>query len=85
VIALDDLCSGVLITTVYTPAGIPVASTLTDPTGAYMIEGLDAGAYTVFAEPLSGRITAANIVAYAPNTNLYPGSDVNTNFTTRYR
>jgi hypothetical protein len=65
-------------------AGIPVASTLTDPTGAYTIEGLDACAYTVFAEPLSGRITPANIVAYAPNTNLYPGSDVNTNFTTRY-
>jgi hypothetical protein len=35
-------------------AGIPVASTLTDPTGAYTIEGLDAGAYTVLQSHYPG-------------------------------
>jgi hypothetical protein len=62
-------------------SGQPVASTVTDPTGAYSIQGLPAGAYTVFAEPLSGRIGVSNISTL---TTIYPSSTVNTNFTTRY-
>jgi hypothetical protein len=61
--------------------GAPVASTVSDPTGAYTIEGLDAGAYTVYAEPLDGPITISNISSLA---DVY-GSGVLTTFTTRSR
>jgi hypothetical protein len=61
--------------------GMPVASTVTDPGGAYSIQGLAPGSYTVYAEPLSGRIGPANIGTLSV---IYPGSTVNTNFTTRY-
>ena len=61
--------------------GVPVASTLTDPSGTYSIQGLDPGPYTVYAEPLSGRISPGNIGTLS---NVYPGSTVNTGFTTRY-
>ena len=62
-------------------SGQPVASTVTDPNGNYSIQGLPAGSYTVFAEPLAGRITVSNISTL---TAVYPSSTVNTNFTTRY-
>jgi hypothetical protein len=61
--------------------GVPVASTMTDPSGAYSIQGLAPGSYTVYAEPLSGRIVPANIGTLFA---VYPGSTANTNFTTRY-
>jgi len=61
--------------------GVPVASSVTDPSGSYTIEGLDAGAYTVYAEPLDGPITIANISSLR---SAY-GSAVNTTFTSRSR
>jgi hypothetical protein len=61
--------------------GVPVASTVTDPSGLYTIQGLTPGTYSVFAEPLSGTISAGNILTLQI---IYPGSSVNTNFTTRY-
>jgi predicted Zn-dependent protease len=61
--------------------GVPVASTVTDPSGAYSIQGLAPGSYTVYAEPLSGRIGPANIGTLFA---VYPNSTANTNFTTRY-
>jgi hypothetical protein len=61
--------------------GLPVASTVTDPSGAYTIEGLDAGPYTVYAEPLDGPIRIDNIGSYI---EVY-GPGVNTSFTTRFR
>jgi hypothetical protein len=61
--------------------GVPVASTVTDPSGAYSIQGLAPGSYTVYAEPLSGRIGPANIGSLSA---IYPDSTVNTNFTARY-
>jgi len=61
--------------------GTPVASTVTDPSGGYLIQGLDPGSYTVYAEPLSGRIGPVNISTV---TTTNPSATVNTNFTTRY-
>jgi hypothetical protein len=61
--------------------GSPVASTVTDPTGTYTIEGLDAGSYTVYAEPLDGPITISNISSLQ---SIY-GSSVNSTFATRSR
>ena len=62
-------------------SGQPVASTVSDPSGNYSIQGLPAGTYTVFAEPLAGRIGTQNISTLGA---IYPSSTVNTNFTTRY-
>jgi hypothetical protein len=60
--------------------GQPVASTVTDPSGNYSIQGLPPGPYTVFAEPLAGRISPGNI---ATLSTIYSGT-VNAYFTTRY-
>jgi hypothetical protein len=65
-------------------SGQPIASTLTDPSGNYSIEGLPAGTYTVFAEPLSGRINSGNVSTLTGNLGIYPNLTVNTGFTTRY-
>ncbi len=62
--------------------GTPAASSVTDPNGAYTIEGLDAGSYTVYAEPLDGPITISNISSLSAT---YSGSTANTAFTTRFR
>jgi len=62
--------------------GAPVASSVTDPNGSYTIEGLDAGVYTVYAEPLDGPITINNISSLS---TVYPGVSVNSTFTTRAR
>src|SRR5262249_52564601 len=85
--------SGVIRTTTNAPVygavvvavnanGLPVASTVTDPNGAYTIEGLDAGVYSVYAEPLDGPIMFNNISSLA---RVYSGATANTNFTTRSR
>ena len=63
-------------------SGNPVASSVTNPNGEYTIEGLDAGSYTVYAEPLDGPISISNIDSL---TSVYPSSAVNSNFTTRFR
>ena len=62
--------------------GQPVASSITNPSGQYTIEGLDAGVYTVYAEPLDQPITVDNVSTL---TRIYAGQVVNTNFTTRFR
>jgi hypothetical protein len=62
--------------------GTPVASAITDPTGAYTIAGLDAGSYTVYAEPLDGPITINNITSLL---RVYPSATPNTSFATRFR
>jgi hypothetical protein len=63
-------------------SGNPVASAVTDPNGAYTIEGLDAGSYTVYAEPLDGPISISNISSLP---GVYPSSTANSNFTTRFK
>jgi len=62
--------------------GTPAASSVTDPNGAYTIEGLDAGVYSVYAEPLDGPITINNISSLL---RVYSGASVNSTFTTRAR
>lgn len=62
--------------------GQPVASFITDPQGKYTIAGLDAGSYTVFAEPLDRPVTVDDFFTLA---RVFPGATVNTNFTTRFR
>ena len=62
--------------------GAPVGSAVTDPSGAYTIEGLDAGSYTVYAEPLDGPITIDNITSLL---DVFSGSMVNSTFATRFR
>jgi hypothetical protein len=63
-------------------SGQPVASALTDTNGQYTIAGLDAGTYTVYAQPLDGATTAANVYTLP---RIYPGQNVNTSFTARFR
>lgn len=63
-------------------SGSPVATAITNPSGQYTIEGLDAGSYTVYAEPLDQPLTIGNVPTLP---RIYPGQTVNTNFTTRYR
>jgi hypothetical protein len=62
--------------------GLPVASGLTDPNGRYTISGLDAGAYTVYAESMDLPLTIGNVSTLP---RIYPGMVVSTNFTTRFR
>ena len=61
--------------------GTPVAGTITNPSGTYTIEGLDAGAYTVYAEPMDGPFTISNVQTLS---RIYLGSTTTSNFTTRY-
>jgi hypothetical protein len=63
-------------------SGTPAGSAVTDPAGAYTIEGLDAGSYTVYAEPLDGPIMLNNISSLP---DVFPGLQANTTFTTRSR
>ena len=63
-------------------SGQPVASAITNPSGVYTFEGLDAGAYTVFAEPMDQPFTVSNVSTLP---RIYPSSTVNSNFTTRFR
>jgi hypothetical protein len=63
-------------------SGQPVASAITDPGGLYTIAGLDPGTYTVYAEPMDAPFQSGNAATLA---RIYPGSAVNTSFTTRFR
>jgi len=62
--------------------GQPVASAISDPSGNYVIAGLDAGSYTIFAEPMDQPLTSSNV-----NTlqRIFPGRIPVTSFTTRFR
>ena len=62
--------------------GQPVASAITDPDGKYSIAGLDAGSYTVFAEPLDQPLRVSDVPTLA---RINPGKVVMTNFITRFR
>ena len=62
-------------------SGQPVASAITDATGKYTIAGLDAGPYTIYAEPMDGPIVKANI----PSLNVLNPAAVFQTFTTRFR
>ena len=70
------------IVTAVNATGQPVASAITDPNGQYTIAGLDAGSYSVYAEPMDQPITIGNVPTL---TRIYPGATVLTNFTTRFR
>lgn len=63
-------------------SGQPVASAATDPDGRYTIAGLDAGSYTLFAEPMDLPFRQSN---WQTSNATYPGFTAFTNFTTRYR
>ena len=61
--------------------GQPVASTITDSNGQYTIQGLAAGAYSVYAEPLDGPLNESNVYSLV---RLDPNATINMNFTTRF-
>ncbi|MBI2820149.1 MAG: matrixin family metalloprotease [Acidobacteria bacterium] len=46
------------------PAGVPVASQLSGPTGNYSIQGLPPGNYRILVEPLDGPISLANFGSF---------------------
>lgn len=62
-------------------SGRPVVSTLTGPDGSYQVQGLEAGSYSAYAEPLDAPVGAAAIVSLA---TAYPATTVSTQFTTRF-
>jgi hypothetical protein len=63
--------------------GQPLVATITAPDGKYSITGLPAGNYTLYAEPMDGPFGENDPVA--PLSMLYPGKNVDTNFTSRFR
>ena len=62
--------------------GQATASAVTDPNGEFTIQGLSAGTYTVYAEPMNQPFTSGNVFTLAQS---YPTSTVNSNFTVRFR
>ena len=62
--------------------GQATASAVTDPNGTFTIQGLPAGTYTVYAEPMNQPFTSPNVFTLAQS---YPGNTVNSNFTVRFR
>ncbi len=64
------------------PNGLAAASAVTDPTGVFTIQGLTPGNYTVYAEPMGQPFAVGDVFTLSQT---YPGQNVNTNFTVRYR
>jgi len=62
--------------------GQPVAHGVSDPFGNYTINGLDAGTYTIYAEPMD---TPYEFSDQDVLNRIYPGSTITTAFTTRFR
>ncbi len=62
--------------------GQAVASAVTDPNGQYTIQGLSAGTYTVYAEPMNQPFSTSDAFSLS---FAYPGQTVNSSFTVRYR
>jgi hypothetical protein len=63
-------------------SGQPVAHGVSDPQGNYTIAGLDAGTYTVYAEPMDSPYQFAD---QAVLSTLFPNSTASTTFSTRFR
>jgi predicted Zn-dependent protease len=63
-------------------SGEPVASAMTDPQGNYTIRGLQAGTYSIYAEPMDEPFSITNV---STPGRVYPGVQVQTGFTTRFR
>ena len=61
--------------------GSPVATMVTDPSGNYRIDGLEAGNYTAYAEPLDKPVQFGNMFSLSAT---YPGSIPLTDFITRF-
>ncbi|HEV8436000.1 MAG TPA: matrixin family metalloprotease [Thermoanaerobaculia bacterium] len=57
--------------------GEPVATALSDSTGDFILEGVPAGTYRIYAEPLDGPVQPANL------DGIYRGAKV-TSFATRF-
>ena len=62
--------------------GKAAASAVTSPDGEFTIQGLSAGNYTVYAEPMTDPFTVSDVFSLI---RTYPGQTVNSNFTLRYR
>lgn len=62
--------------------GAPVAHGISDPQGNYVINGLDAGTYTVFAEPMDAPYQFAD---QSTLNEIFPNRTNSTSFTTRFR
>jgi matrixin len=57
--------------------GVPVATSLSNSTGDFILEGVPSGSYRVYAEPLDGPVQPANL------DGVYRGAKV-TSFATRF-
>lgn len=62
--------------------GHPVATTISDPLGSFKVDGLDAGIYSIYAEPLDSPIDISNVPTLG---QIYVGQTPLTTFTTRFR
>jgi hypothetical protein len=64
------------------PNGQAAVNAMTNPAGAFTIQGLSPGNYTVYAEPINQLFAVSDVFTLSQT---YPGKSVNTNFTVRYR
>jgi hypothetical protein len=62
--------------------GQPAAHGVTDASGNYTIYGLNAGTYSIYAEPMDSPFSFDDQGVLG---EIFPGSTVSTSFTTRYR
>jgi hypothetical protein len=62
--------------------GQPVAHGVSDTKGNYVINGLDPGTYTIYAEPMDSPYFSSD---QSVLDKIYPGSTISTLFTTRFR
>jgi predicted Zn-dependent protease len=67
-------------------SGQPIAHTVTDTRGNYVINGLAAGSYQVYAEPMD-TVGGMRFIFQDQDTlnMLFPGNAISTGFTTRFR
>ena len=61
--------------------GQAAASAVTDPDGLFTIQGLPAGTYTVYAEPMDQPFSTSDAFSLS---SAYPGQTVNSSFTVRF-
>ena len=77
----NSVVYGAIVTAV-NANGQPVASAFTNPQGQYTIQGLDAGTYTIYAEPMDQPLAIGDLPTLI---DIYPANVVQTNFLTRFR